>query len=403
MTQETVMQEPKPLGKLAGRTAVRENKDIKIGTQTYFIPFDNIRVRPDFNGRLIYPDIEALADSIEATGLNNALVVDITEEGIAWISEGHRRYKALTMLKQQKRLFLIDKPGLKAGALVECLRNPVEMTDEQRIVRMISSNGNQVPFHPVELALQAKRLATTYKRKTKDIAAMMGYSRQSVENLLILANEPPDIQQAVLVGDMAYTACLALYRAFPDNEDRMQEFYLALKEKPITVAYVHQRRKEIEQFKEQQQQPAPGIKSLLEKPDDEVDEDLGLTEADMPFVVETPEALAQFNKPLSPMAQKMKAALKVVQEDLAAEEKSHITSAKSQVRPGEIDKGIIEGNMETVYCTEVVGFFDQIWTKVNRLDATHDALKSEIQLLISLGIQRMIAIKEFTVKAHINA
>lgn len=204
----------KVIGKGSNRNHVRAaNKEVgaKLSRETYMIPFKNISLRDGFNIRTEYDPkkVEEMAGSLAATGLNSPLSVDLVLGGKKprYVVEiGHYRWMGMDLLQQRKELKGIDKPGLRDG-YVECFVNNTDIDEESRIVRLISSNQH-TPLTPLETAEVCQRLKRYYNHSSEHIGDLLGMSRQSVDNHLVLADQPDHIKQSFKKGNITLTQIL---------------------------------------------------------------------------------------------------------------------------------------------------------------------------------------------------
>lgn len=183
-----------PLPTLGNRDTVRTHS--KRGRETYNIPFEKLRVRKGFNVRQDYGDIPELAMSLLNDGQHTPLSGDMGTDGLYYITAGHRRYKAFEWLK---------KNGHPVDT-VEGFINAKGTTEEDRIVSMFTEN-NQKPLEPVEAAICFQRLINL-KWTPEQIAERVGRSVFYVNDMLILAKQPKEIQNAVQDHDITATSVI---------------------------------------------------------------------------------------------------------------------------------------------------------------------------------------------------
>lgn len=180
-------------GKLANRETVRS-----YATQfksTYKIPFDNIRIRDNFNVRITDMAIEELAAGIFASNfVTPPIEGDMDSDGFFYIVEGHRRYFAMKFLKEQ------GHPVKEMEAFV----NNNKTKEDERIFKMFTSQNNK-KLEPLELALVFSRLeGLGYKKQ--EIANRIGKGLDFVKDHLELAKEDIEIQHALEEGLITLTS-----------------------------------------------------------------------------------------------------------------------------------------------------------------------------------------------------
>lgn len=167
------------------------------------IPLDHIHEEPGFNLRTEGADLEAsireLAAYIAGGGIVPALEVRPRPAGGVFVVDGHRR----------RRAYIVARDEL--GAPVEFV-NIVAFTgnDADRVARIMTSQEGR-KLDPLELAAGYKRLAA-FGKSPDEIAALVGKTRQHVDQLLILANANTDVQRAVAGGQVSGATAVKLVR-----------------------------------------------------------------------------------------------------------------------------------------------------------------------------------------------
>lgn len=167
------------------------------GMDTYWIEFKMLSLRPGFNPRMQYVGIEELAEKIISNGLT-PLTVDVLKDGSVLVEKGHRRFKALTLLAQQRILQKLDVPGIRLGKVL-CLVNPKEVTELDRIKNALSDNDSE-PLTPVEQADCIWRMKYLFQLSTDEIKAATGLSRQHIDNRLSLADQSDFVKDCIKKG-----------------------------------------------------------------------------------------------------------------------------------------------------------------------------------------------------------
>jgi ParB-like chromosome segregation protein Spo0J len=202
--------------KVANRDYLRNNKEkFKIsGKVAYWIALKDISVRGGFNDREDYHDVPGLADSIFEHGLNTPFDLDILPDGRNFIYRGHRRYKALQLLLEQKR---IDE-----NYQVLFFPTSLDETELNRKADQIISNNFQKSFNPLEMAKVVWNLKNNFSAKPKpneEIAKLLALSRQTIDNLIIIHEAPAEIRNEIKVGNMSMHKALDFIR----NQRRIEK------------------------------------------------------------------------------------------------------------------------------------------------------------------------------------
>jgi ParB/RepB/Spo0J family partition protein len=163
-----------------------------------------IRIRDGFNLRDVNADdydadIQALMDHIKRGGKYPALEVVLSDDGQGVdVVDGHRRLTAIRRLIEQGDPIEYIRIEPFTGNLVDQL---------QRI--MTSNEGRRLS--PLEIAEGYRRLAA-YNLTPDDIARRVGKTRQHVDQMLILATAPHEVQQMVKAGDVSATEAINVTR-----------------------------------------------------------------------------------------------------------------------------------------------------------------------------------------------
>lgn len=188
---------------IAGRQDLRDNPDIKNFDQIYKIKRSIIEVRPGFNGRTIFGNLDELSESIQTYGLIEPLTVDVTKDGKVYLHDGERRNKAMDILEEAGNLDF---------EFVPCLINKPGTTELDRLVKMASKNNGSKPFEDFEEAATYVRMLNEINPETgkpvkaADIAKWLGKSKMHVSNRLKLSNLTEEEKTAIIEGYISPTA-----------------------------------------------------------------------------------------------------------------------------------------------------------------------------------------------------
>jgi len=200
---------------VANRKYLRENFK-QTGRASYYIEFSKIKVRENFNKRIVFEDIPELSESIFVHGLKDPIVLDILPDGTAYIEAGHRRHKAIQLLISNKR------EGWTAETPIEFFSNKNDVTELDRMVNQYTSNNHKKKLKPFEAAAVAHDVKFNYSEKPKsneEVAELMGVSRQQADNYILISSADDLLKNEMLTADMNLTECVALVR----NEKRSKK------------------------------------------------------------------------------------------------------------------------------------------------------------------------------------
>lgn len=218
---------------IASRDMIREmaaEKKASYGRQSYHIEYKIIQPRPGFNCRL-KPigmseedwekelEIEVFAMDLLKNGMGTPLEGDLVKIGkktVFLLTAGERRWRAIGWLIRNG--YKTQANG-KPMNLVEVLFNSRDITEEQRISRMVTTDNN-LKYKPIELGHAFLRLKTFCNKTHESIAQEYGKSRQTVDNFIKLAQEPQSIQTAIILGKLTTTAAIELINTEKDPKRR---------------------------------------------------------------------------------------------------------------------------------------------------------------------------------------
>lgn len=199
---------------VAGRDFIRLSKDITTGGMAvYQVQLSKIIVREGFNKREVYDGIEELAESIFMHKQKTPFDLDVMEDGRFFIYRGHRRKKAYDLLVSQGRF---DKDGL-----VSFHATPCKTTELERMADQYISNNHHEKFRPMEQAAVANSIKRNFgnEKKNEEVAALMGVSRQTVDNLITIFSATEDLKHEIRIGNMSLNAALSFIR----NQKKVQK------------------------------------------------------------------------------------------------------------------------------------------------------------------------------------
>lgn len=218
---------------VANRDMVRQSS-LRGGRETVYVLFENIIIREEANGDrfnvrkkpaamsweewLKVLDIEALANNILLNGMERPIEGLFNTAGKLVLLDGERRYLAIGWLLEHGHN--TQKNG-KPMNYVEVIQAPKELTEDGWILRMLNSNDN-LKYQPIEIAEGMLRLKKSFGYSNESIAKQLHKSRQYIDNMVALAEEPDSIKDAVASGGLKATVTHELRRKIPDAEEREQ-------------------------------------------------------------------------------------------------------------------------------------------------------------------------------------
>jgi ParB/RepB/Spo0J family partition protein len=189
---------------LGNRQVTRANA--KLGDQVVQIDLKKIIIRKGFNVREDYGDLQALADSIKENGQEVPGRVDVLKNGTFVLTDGHRRFKAMQLLK--------EKPLFKA------IVNSRETTEEERLIQMFTTQDNK-HLTPSEAAVLIQRLLTFGKNQT-EIAQRIGKSPSYVSQMISFSREDESVKEVVKSGKASVSAVLKTKGLIKNKDERTE-------------------------------------------------------------------------------------------------------------------------------------------------------------------------------------
>ncbi len=193
---------------LGNRETIRNNT--QRGEEIVKIELGKIIIREGFNVRTDYGDLSELSASILENGQTQAGRVDVLQNGTFVLVDGHRRFKAMQLLKEQGH-----------DPLFRAVVNTSKTSEEQRILQMFTSQDNK-PLRPHEVSdLIQKLINMGHNQKT--VAKKIGKSNSYVTQMMEYASESQSIKNHVEQGNITVSAVVKLKKAIPNAADRAEK------------------------------------------------------------------------------------------------------------------------------------------------------------------------------------
>ncbi|MBX9476799.1 ParB/RepB/Spo0J family partition protein [Yersinia enterocolitica] len=173
-----------------------------------FIRLADIHIRKGFNKRVEDERKQTADDELfqymMSGGIIPPLEVEPRSEGGVWVVEGHRRTQAYQRCAE-------------AGKPVEWIAIiPFEGSNIDRIARISTSNGRQLPLTKFEEAMVVKDLMA-FNLTPDEIAKYIHCSRPHVDKLIVLAGSNHDVQQVVKSGQVAMDAAVERAKEYQND------------------------------------------------------------------------------------------------------------------------------------------------------------------------------------------
>lgn len=181
-----------------------------------YVPLSDL-VKSPLNVRTIpysVDSVRGLADSIEALGLLQNLIVHTLADGQSGVAAGGRRLTALNLLAQEGRL--------DEGHTVMVKR----VSDDIAALASIAENEQRAAMHPAEQISGFRTLAEQGKTPAQ-IGDALGFGSRHVQRMLKLANLAPSLMDKLAQDELTVDQCQAL--CLEDDPARQVEVFESVK------------------------------------------------------------------------------------------------------------------------------------------------------------------------------
>ncbi|HEV3259968.1 MAG TPA: ParB/RepB/Spo0J family partition protein [Gemmataceae bacterium] len=130
-------------------------------------------------------ELSALRDSIQTHGILQPLVVRPLGDHYQLVA-GERRLRAA-----------------QAAGITEVPVHVVNFNDQQTLEAALVENIQRADLNPIEKAQGFKEYLERFGMKQEELAGRLGLDRTTISNLINLLNLPPEVQEAVRVGQIS--------------------------------------------------------------------------------------------------------------------------------------------------------------------------------------------------------
>lgn len=199
-----------------------ENKVPGISKSTTFrVDPDLISFESGFNLRVETDELELHIDRLFEALKAGAFIppVDVSiVEGKVICRDGHCRTKAAQRLKKELPDYTLEARQLRGN-------------ESDAVLHMLGTGSGGKPLSPLEQGIGYLRL-TKMGLTPVQIAAKLGVSRVTVDNGLILAEAPVDVQQMIANGEVSGTLAREAIKGGKESMDELKSAVKAEREKP---------------------------------------------------------------------------------------------------------------------------------------------------------------------------
>jgi len=192
-----------------------------------YIPLSKLVDSP-FQPRMSYRGIKELAASINQIGLREPLLVRPLPDGRYEIVHGHRRKRALELLKIPF-----------APCYVE------ELSDKEAFEINLSQNIQDEAFNPIEEGKAFKKYIKLFGVSIRELAKRIGKDVKYVSRRIKLLELPEDIQRGILEGRISLTSVRPFIDRGIEDEGIIREVLKRVEKKEVGVAQLEEVAREI--------------------------------------------------------------------------------------------------------------------------------------------------------------
>lgn len=181
-----------------------------------YVPLSDL-VKSPLNVRTIpysVDSVRGLADSIEALGLLQNLIVHTLADGQYGVAAGGRRLTALNLLAQEGRLDEGHTVMVK------------HVSDDIAALASVAENEQRAAMHPAEQIAGFRTLAEQ-GRTPAQIGDALGFGSRHVQRMLKLANLTPSLMDRLAQDELTVDQCQAL--CLEDDQARQVDVYESVK------------------------------------------------------------------------------------------------------------------------------------------------------------------------------
>jgi len=234
-----------------------QNRHARHHQSVFLVEIGKIKPNPEQPRKYFDPtELESLAKSIKEHGILQPIVVSKVERER---SDGGRdvEYQIIAGERRWRASQMAGLPHIPA------IIHQTAPTERDLLKLALIENLQRHDLNPIEEALAYSRLQDEFDLIQKEIAEMVGRSREAVANVVRLLNLPQEIQVALKEGRLSEGHARILVSL--DNGVQQINLYKSMLINPLTVRGLEERVRQIKKFSKTEVGANPRIKNIKNK------------------------------------------------------------------------------------------------------------------------------------------
>lgn len=196
--QEETLKEIEQVQKQSGQTTPKPGVNATINVfNLKDNPFQYLQ-RDEAEETVDDEEFQALVNSIRDYGFQGGIIITRFDNDY-YIVQGHRRAKAIRYLATTEDF----EPTIQVIL--------VELTKDQMIGFLVTSNSTSRPVSPLKTALTVSYYQNQQGLSVRDIVKVTGMSKKKIENYLVLNKMPVEVKEQVEKGKLSLNQVLDLH------------------------------------------------------------------------------------------------------------------------------------------------------------------------------------------------
>jgi ParB family chromosome partitioning protein len=234
-----------------------QNRHARSHQSVFLVEIGKIKPNPEQPRKDFDPaELESLAKSIKEHGVLQPIVVAKVE----CEREGGGRDVEYQIIAGERRWRAAQMAGFPH---IPAIIHQTVPTEKDLLKLALIENLQRHDLNPIEEALAYSRLQEEFNLIQKEIAEMVGRSREAVANAVRLLNLPAEIQTALREGRLSEGHARILVSL--DNSTQQINLYKSMLVNPMTVRDLEERVRQIKKFSKIETGADPRIRNIKNK------------------------------------------------------------------------------------------------------------------------------------------